>query len=54
VHNEKLLEVMGDDATQDQAFARANDVHKNAVGGISDIIHIPGAGEKSTSRTSSP
>jgi hypothetical protein len=35
-----------------QAFAHANDVLKNAVGGISDIIHIPGAGQKSTSRTS--
>jgi cell division GTPase FtsZ len=40
--NEKLLEVMGDDLTQEQAFAQANDVLKNAVGGISDIIHIPG------------
>jgi cell division protein FtsZ len=42
VLNEKLLEVMGDDVTQDEAFAHANDVLKNAVGGISDIIHIPG------------
>jgi cell division protein FtsZ len=42
VLNEKLHEVMGDDVTQDQAFAHANDVLKNAVGGISDIIHIPG------------
>ena len=33
---------MGDDVTQEQAFAHANDVLKNAVGGISDIIHIPG------------
>src|SRR5256885_6425871 len=40
--NEKLLDVLGDDVTQDQAFAHANDVLKNAVGGISDIIHIPG------------
>ena len=46
--NEKLLEVMGDDVTQEQAFAHANDVLKSAVGGISgisgisDIIHIPG------------
>jgi len=40
--NDKLLEVMGDDVTQEQAFAHANDVLKNAVGGISDIIHIPG------------
>ena len=28
--------------SSDQAFAHANDVLKNAVGGISDIIHIPG------------
>jgi len=42
VLNEKLLEVLGDDVTQDQAFAHANDVLKNAVGGISDIIHVPG------------
>ncbi len=42
VLNQKLLEVMGDDVTQEQAFAHANDVLKNAVGGISDIIHIPG------------
>src|SRR5574337_1158244 len=42
VLNEKLLEVLGDDVTQDEAFAHANDVLKNAVGGISDIIHMPG------------
>ncbi|TAK77697.1 MAG: cell division protein FtsZ, partial [Aquabacterium sp.] len=42
VLNDKLLEVLGDDVTQEQAFAHANDVLKNAVGGISDIIHIPG------------
>jgi cell division protein FtsZ len=42
VLNEKLLEVLGDDVTQEEAFAQANDVLKNAVGGISDIIHIPG------------
>jgi cell division protein FtsZ len=40
--NDKLLDVLGDDVTQDQAFAFANDVLRNAVGGISDIIHIPG------------
>ena len=34
--------MLGDDVTQDQAFAHANDVLKNAVGGISDIIHMPG------------
>ena len=42
VLNEKLLDVLGDDVTQDQAFAHANDVLKNAVGGISDIIHTHG------------
>jgi len=42
VLNEKLMEVLGDDVTQEQAFAHANDVLRNAVGGISDIIHIPG------------
>ncbi len=40
--NEKLLDVLGDDVTQDQAFSHANDVLRNAVSGISDIIHIPG------------
>ena len=40
--NDKLLEVLGDDVTQEEAFAHANDVLRNAVGGISDIIHIPG------------
>jgi len=42
VLNEKLLEVLGDDVTQDEAFAYANDVLKNAVGGIAEIINVPG------------
>ncbi|OYU43056.1 MAG: cell division protein FtsZ, partial [Burkholderiales bacterium PBB4] len=42
VLNEKLLEVLGDDVTQDEAFAQANDVLKNAVGGIAEIINVPG------------
>ncbi len=42
VLNEKLLEVLGDDITQDAAFAHANDVLKNAVGGIAEIINVPG------------
>ena len=42
VLNEKLLEVLGDDITQEQAFAHANDVLKNAVGGIAEIINVPG------------
>ena len=42
VMNEKLLEVLGDDITQEEAFSHANDVLKNAVGGISDIIRMHG------------
>ncbi len=42
VLNEKLLEVLGDDVTQEQAFSHANDVLKNAVGGIAEIINVEG------------
>ncbi len=42
VLNEKLLGVLGDEISQDEAFARANDVLKNAVGGIAEIINVPG------------
>jgi len=42
VLNEKLLEVLGEDVSQDEAFAYANDVLKNAVGGIAEIINVPG------------
>jgi cell division protein FtsZ len=42
VLNEKLLEVLGDDISEDEAFAHANDVLKNAVGGIAEIINVPG------------
>ena len=42
VLNEKLLEVLGDDISQKEAFAQANDVLKNAVGGIAEIINVPG------------
>jgi len=38
VLNEKLLDVLGDEVTQEEAFAHANDVLKNAVGGIAEII----------------
>ena len=31
--------MLGDDITQDEAFAHANDVLKNAVGGIAEIIN---------------
>jgi cell division protein FtsZ len=40
--NEKLEEVLGDDVLQKEAFAAADDVLKNAVAGISEIINIPG------------
>ena len=39
VLNEKLQEVLGDDVTEEEAFAHANDVLKNAVGGIAEIIN---------------
>ena len=39
VLNEKLLDVLGDDVSQEEAFAEANDVLKNAVGGIAEIIN---------------
>jgi cell division protein FtsZ len=42
VLNEKLLEVLDDDVSQDEAFAHANDVLKNAVGGIAEIINVKG------------
>ena len=42
VLNEKLLEVLGDEVTQEQAFGHANDVLKNAVGGIAEIINVEG------------
>ncbi|MFM8589209.1 MAG: cell division protein FtsZ [Limnohabitans sp.] len=43
VLNEKLLELPGgEDMTQEQAFGHANDVLKNAVGGIAEIINVPG------------
>ena len=39
VLNEKLLEVLGDDVSQEEAFAQANDVLRNAVGGIAEVIN---------------
>ena len=40
--NEKLEEVLGDDVSMEEAFAAADDVLKNAVAGISEIINVPG------------
>jgi cell division protein FtsZ len=42
VLNEKLIDVLGEDVTQEEAFAYANDVLKNAVGGIAEIINVRG------------
>lgn len=42
VLNEKLFEVYGDDITFDDALSHGNDVLKNAVGGIAEIINVPG------------
>jgi len=40
VLNEKLMDVLGEEASQDEAFAFANDVLKNSVGGIAEIINV--------------
>jgi cell division protein FtsZ len=42
VLNQKLFEVMDDDASLEDAFKRADDVLHNAVAGIAEIINIPG------------
>jgi cell division protein FtsZ len=42
VLNEKLFEVMGDDAEMDKCFECADDVLHNAVAGIAEIINIEG------------
>ncbi|UXY15580.1 cell division protein FtsZ [Chitiniphilus purpureus] len=42
VSNEKLEEVLGEDVTVDEAFRAADDVLRNAVGSIVEIIHYPG------------
>ena len=40
--NEKLMEVLGEDVGMKQAFKAADNVLKNAVGGIAEIINVPG------------
>lgn len=42
VLNEKLEEVLGDDITQIEAFAAADNVLNNAVAGIAEIINVEG------------
>ena len=40
--NDKLMDVMGEEADVDDCFKAADDVLKNAVGGIAEIITYPG------------
>jgi len=42
VPNEKLIEVLGNQVTLEQAFRAANDVLHGAVAGIAEIISCPG------------
>ena len=42
VLNEKLLEVVGDEATQEDCFKAADDVLHNACAGIAEIINVEG------------
>ena len=42
VLNEKLMEVLGEDVSMQEAFRSADNVLKNAVGGIAEIINVPG------------
>ncbi|AEV24652.1 MULTISPECIES: cell division protein FtsZ [Azospira] len=40
--NDKLMEVLGDDVSMEEAFKAADNVLRNAVGGIAEIINLPG------------
>jgi cell division protein FtsZ len=40
--NEKLMEVLGDEVSMQDAFKAADNVLRNAVGGIAEIINVPG------------
>ncbi|MDD5296684.1 MAG: cell division protein FtsZ [Rhodocyclaceae bacterium] len=40
--NERLMEVLGDDASMQDGFRAADNVLRNAVGGIAEIINFPG------------
>jgi cell division protein FtsZ len=42
VLNQKLLDVMHEDATEEDAYKMADDVLHNAVSGIAEIINVPG------------
>ncbi len=40
--NDRLMDVLGDDVSMDEAFKAADNVLRNAVGGIAEIINYPG------------
>jgi cell division protein FtsZ len=40
--NERLMEVLGEDVSMTEAFKAADNVLRNAVGGIAEIINVPG------------
>ncbi len=40
--NDRLMDVLGDDVSMDEAFRAADNVLHNAVGGIAEIINFPG------------
>jgi cell division protein FtsZ len=40
--NDRLMDVLGDDVSMDEAFRAADNVLRNAVGGIAEIINFPG------------
>ncbi|MBS1210797.1 MAG: cell division protein FtsZ [Proteobacteria bacterium] len=42
VLNDKLMEVYGDDASMEECFRSADEVLLKAVGGIAEIINVPG------------
>ncbi|EXI89618.1 MAG: Cell division protein FtsZ [Candidatus Accumulibacter sp. BA-94] len=40
--NDRLMDVLGEDVSMDEAFRAADNVLRNAVGGIAEIINFPG------------
>jgi cell division protein FtsZ len=42
IPNDRLLEVMGDDVSYEEAFSASNDVLNGAVAGIAEVINCPG------------
>ena len=42
IPNDRLMEVLGEDVTYEDAFRASNDVLNGAVGGIAEVINCPG------------